>query len=309
MIEILIIGSGPAGYTAAIYASRAGRKVKLIEGPNRGGQLMITSFIENYPGFSTPITGPELMENIRKQTESFGVEIICDSVKSVDFSNNTMKCVGESGKIYESKSIIIATGAAAKWLNVPGEKEYMGKGVSGCATCDGFFFKNKDVAVIGGGNTAVEEAIFLTNFAKSVTLIHRSDSLKAEKIMQDRLMENKKINILWNTTVTNIFGNENKATGMSLLNVNDNTNSNMDIDGVFVAIGHQAATSLFQGKLNLDNNGYIVTQKPHTNTSVKGVFAAGDVSDPHYRQAIVSAAQGCMAAIDADRYLTDLESI
>jgi thioredoxin reductase (NADPH) len=309
MTEILIIGSGPAGYTSAIYASRAGRKIKLIAGPQQGGQLMITSFIENYPGFVDPVTGSELMGNMQKQTEKLGIEIICDIIESVDFSGNILKCVGESGEIYEAKSVIVATGAASKWLGVSGEKKYMGRGVSSCAICDGFFFKNKDVAVIGGGNTALEEAIFLTNFAKSVTLIHRSDTLKAEKIMQNRLMENKKIDILWNTGVVDILGDENKVTNLSLLNVNDNTQFNKNIDGVFVAIGHRPATNVFKSQLDLDASGYIITKKPHTNTSVRGVFAAGDVCDPYYRQAITSAGQGCMAAIDADKYLIELETI
>lgn len=304
-VEILILGSGPAGYTAAIYASRACRKTALISGPQEGGQLMITSEIENFPGFPQAISGPELMDNMKKQAENMGVKIIHDTVNSVDFSEGTVSCKTESGDEYIAKSLIIATGASARWLEIPGEAEYRGKGVSACATCDGFFFRNKDVAVIGGGNTAVEEAIYLTNFAKSVTLIHRRDFLRAEKIMQERLNKNPKIKIIWNTFVTEILGNEHKVTGLSLQNTINNLKSSIDIDGVFVAIGHKPATELFRGKLDLDEKGYIVAQD--TKTSTTGVFAAGDVCDPVYRQAITSAAQGCIAAINADHYLKTIE--
>ncbi len=302
--DILIIGSGPAGYTAAIYAARSGRKTTLIAGQQQGGQLMITTMIENYPGFATPISGPFLMDEMRKQTENMGVEIIHDTVESVDFSSDIFQCLGESGVIYKSKSIIIATGASSKWLGVPGETKYLGTGVSACATCDGFFFKNKDIAVVGGGNTAVEEAIFLTNFAKSVTLIHRRDTLRAENIMQKRLMDNSKINILWDTVVEDICGDDNKVNSLTLLNVKNGTRFSKPIDGVFVAIGHQPSTSIFKGKIDLDENGYIITKQTSTYTSVNGVFAAGDVCDPTYRQAITSAGQGCMAALDADRFLS-----
>lgn len=303
--EILILGSGPAGYTAAIYASRACRKTILISGPQEGGQLMITSEIENFPGFPQAISGPELMDNMKKQAENMGVKIIHDTVNSVDFSEGAVSCKTESGDEYITKSLIIATGASARWLEIPGEAEYRGKGVSACATCDGFFFRNKDVAVIGGGNTAVEEAIYLTNFAKSVTLIHRRDFLRAEKIMQERLNKNPKIKIIWNTFITEILGNEHKVTGLSLQNTINNLKSSIDIDGVFVAIGHKPATELFRGKLDLDEKGYIVAQD--TKTSTTGVFAAGDVCDPVYRQAITSAAQGCIAAINADHYLATIE--
>ncbi len=303
--EILILGSGPAGYTAAIYASRACRKTILISGPQEGGQLMITSEIENFPGFPQAISGPELMDNMKKQAENMGVKIIHDTVNSVDFSEGAVSCKTESGDEYITKSLIIATGASARWLEIPGEAEYRGKGVSACATCDGFFFRNKDVAVIGGGNTAVEEAIYLTNFAKSVTLIHRRDFLRAEKIMQERLNKNPKIKIIWNTFITEILGNEHKVTGLSLQNTINNLKSSIDIDGVFVAIGHKPATELFRGKLDLDEKGYIVAQD--TKTSTTGVFAAGDVCDPVYRQAITSAAQGCIAAINADHYLKTIE--
>lgn len=305
--DILIIGSGPAGYTAAIYAARAGRKTTLIAGQQQGGQLMITTMIENYPGFANPISGPFLMDEMRKQTENMGVKIIHDTIESVDFSSDIFQCFGESDVTYKSKSVIIATGANSKWLGVPGETKYLGTGVSACATCDGFFFKNKDIAVVGGGNTAVEEAIFLTNFAKSVTLIHRRDTLRAENIMQKRLMDNPKINILWYTVIEDICGDDNKVNSLALQNVKNGVRFSKPIDGVFIAIGHQPATSIFNGKIDLDENGYIITEKTSTCTSVNGVFAAGDVCDPTYRQAITSAGQGCMAALDADRFLSSNE--
>lgn len=300
MIDILVIGSGPAGYTAAIYAVRAGYKVKLITGNQDGGQLTITSFIENYPGFSEKITGPQLMTQMRRQAESLGVEIEYDVIESVDFSRRPFVCKGESDNTYESRAVIVATGANAKWLGLESEDRYKNKGVSACATCDGFFFKNKVVSVVGGGNAAVEEAIYLTNFASKVFLIHRRDSLRAEKIMQARLMENPKIEVVWNSRVAEILGDEKKVTGVLL--ENNGELRKIDLDGVFVAIGHAPATEIFNGKLDLDEAGYIVVDG--TKTSVKGVFAAGDVCDPIYRQAIVSAGQGCKAAIDADRFLS-----
>lgn len=300
MIDVLVIGSGPAGYTAAIYAVRAGYKVKLITGNQDGGQLTITSFIENYPGFSEKITGPQLMMQMRQQAENLGVDVEYDSIDSVDFSNRPFVCKGESENIYESRSVIIATGANARWLGLESEDKYKNKGVSACATCDGFFFKNKTVAVVGGGNAAVEEAIYLTNFANKVFLIHRRDSLRAEKIMQSRLFDNPKIEVVWNSRVAEVLGDEKKVTGV-LLESNGELRK-IDLDGVFVAIGHSPATKIFEGKLNLDENGYIIVDG--TKTSVRGVFAAGDVCDPIYRQAIVSAGQGCKAAIDADKFLS-----
>ena len=300
MIDVLVIGSGPAGYTAAIYAIRAGYKVKLITGNQDGGQLTITSFIENYPGFSEKITGPELMMRMKQQAEHLGVQVEYDMIESVDFSSRPFICNGESGNIYESRSVIIATGANAKWLGLESEDRYKNKGVSACATCDGFFFKNKIVAVVGGGNAAVEEAIYLTNFAEKVFLIHRRDSLRAEKIMQDRLMGNPKIEVVWNSRVAEILGDEKRVTGVLL--ENDGKLQKIDLDGVFMAIGHSPATKIFKEKLDLDENGYIIVDG--TKTSVKGVFAAGDVCDPIYRQAIVSAGQGCKAAIDADKFLS-----
>lgn len=303
MIDVLVIGSGPAGYTAAIYAARAGRNVVLLTGTQQGGQLIITSFIENYPGFAEPISGPELMEKMRQQSEKVGVNIVYDFISSVDFSKRPFKCYGESAT-YESKTVIIATGANAKWLGLENEIKYTGRGVSACATCDGFFFRNKEVAVIGGGNTAVEEAIYLTNFAHSVTLIHRRNSLRAEQIMQQRLFANEKIKIIWDTEVADILGDDDKVTGLSLRNSKTNTMSEMPIDGVFVAIGHQPATSMFIGQLATDDNGYIIKNATNSSTSVEGVFVAGDVCNPTYRQAIVSAGQGCIAGIDADKFLS-----
>ena len=300
MIDVLVIGSGPAGYTAAIYAVRAGYKVKLITGNQDGGQLTITSFIENYPGFSEKITGPQLMMQMRQQAENLGVDVEYDMIESVDFSNRPFICKGESGNVYESRSIIVATGANAKWLGLESENKYKNKGVSACATCDGFFFKNKIVAVVGGGNAAVEEAIYLTNFANKVFLIHRRDSLRAEKIMQTRLLENPKIEVIWNSRVAEVLGDEKRVTGVLLENSGELRK--IELDGVFIAIGHSPATKIFEGKLNLDENGYVVVDG--TKTSVKGVFAAGDVCDPIYRQAIVSAGQGCKAAIDADKFLS-----
>ncbi|MDR3187442.1 MAG: thioredoxin-disulfide reductase [Holosporaceae bacterium] len=303
MVDILIIGSGPAGCTAAIYAARAGRSVKIIVGDQPGGQLTTTSLIENYPGFPEPISGQELMDRMRLQAENMGVNMESDVIKSVDFSSRPFVCLGESSIFYESKAVIVATGAGAKWLGIPSETQYRGAGVSSCATCDGFFFKNKDVAVIGGGNTAVEDAIYLAKFARSVTLIHRRDSLRAEKIMQKRLLEHPKINIIWNSQVEDIIGDGTRVTGLQLRNVLDNGESSKAIDGVFIAIGHKPATEIFRSKLDLSDEGYVITKACSTQTSVTGVFAAGDVCDPIYRQAITSAGHGCMAALDANQFL------
>ena len=303
MIEVLIIGSGPAGYTAGIYSARAGRKTVLISGAQKGGQLMISPEIENFPGFGDPLSGPELMERMLEQTQKMGVEIIDDVIASVDFLGQYPICFGESGTTYTSKTLIIATGATARWLGIPGETKYRGAGVSACATCDGFFFRNKNVAVVGGGNTALEEAIFLTNFANSVTLIHRRETLRAEKILQDRFFNNPKTNVMWNTSVVDILGDGNKVTELSLED-NDGKRFTKPIEGIFIAIGHSPATAVFKDHIELDKNGYIVVEKGSTKTSRRGIFAAGDVCDPIYRQAITSAAQGCMAAIDADRFLS-----
>ncbi|MDR3151838.1 MAG: thioredoxin-disulfide reductase [Holosporaceae bacterium] len=302
--DVLILGSGPAGYTAAIYAARAGRSVRLIAGPQLGGQLTIAALVENYPGWIDGISGPELMEQMRKQVEKLGTEIVYDAICSVDFSGKPLKCIGESGTVYVGESVVIATGAEAKWLGVSGEKEYRGAGVSACATCDGFFFKNKDVAVIGGGNTAVGEAIFLTNFARAVTLIHRRDALAAEKLMQKRLLSNQKINVIWNTVVTEIRGNGTCVKSLELRDVVNNSTSDFAVDGVFIAVGHSPATSAFIGAIDLDKNGHIITYDGGTKTSIPGVFAAGDVCDAVYKQAITAAAHGCMAALGADEFLS-----
>lgn len=303
MLEILIIGSGPAGYTAGIYASRAGRKVKLLTGETQGGQLMITDTIENFPGFFEKISGSELMDRMLKHAVQTGVQIDYEVVLKVDFSPYPLKVFTESGKAFDTKSVIIATGAKARWLDVEGETFYRGKGVSACATCDGFFFRNKEVAVIGGGNSAVEEALFLSNIAKHVTLIHRRDTLRAEKILQNRLFNNPNISVLWNKKTTEICGNGKKVTHIHLEDVISKELISLDVDGVFVAIGHAPETEIFSDSIELNSGGYIVL-KNATQTSKKGVFAAGDVCDLMYRQAITSAAQGCMAAIDADKFLS-----
>ena len=298
MIDILVLGSGPAGYTAAIYGSRAGRNVHLITGPQRGGQLTITSTVENYPGFAAPIGGLELMEQMHQQAINNGVTIVEDVVEKVNFSNKPFQCFGS--KLYEARTIVIATGASAKWLGIPGEEEYRGRGVSACATCDGFFFRNRHVAVIGGGNTAVEEALYLTNFAAKVTLIHRRDTLRAENILQRRLKENSRVSVIWNTKTLEVCGDEQKVTHLKLIN-SENVPSELAVDGVFVAIGHQPATSIFKNELELDENGYIKAQD--TKTSVPGIFAAGDACAPRYKQAVVAAAAGCVAALEADEFL------
>ncbi|MDR1561165.1 MAG: FAD-dependent oxidoreductase, partial [Holosporaceae bacterium] len=264
MTEVLILGSGPAGYTAAIYAARAGRSTKLIAGPRIGGQLITTMIVENYPGFIKPISGPALIDNIRQQAEKTGIESVFDTVKSVDFSGKRLVCIGESGTVYDGKTVIIATGATTKWLEIPGEFEYRGSGVSSCATCDGIFFKNKTIAVVGGGNTAVCNAIYLSNFAKSVTLIHRRDKLRAEKVMQDSLMKNPKINVIWNTTITDILGDGKKLTELLLLDVINKAQSAMAVDGLFVSIGHEPATEIFGSQLELDEDDYIVTEPGST---------------------------------------------
>jgi thioredoxin reductase (NADPH) len=306
LTEILILGSGPAGYTAAIYSARAGRRTKLISGPNPGGQLMITSLVENYPGFAEPIAGPELMQQMLLQTERAGVEICSDVIATVDLSVRPFVCVGESGERYKTKALIIATGARARWLGIPGEEKYRGAGVSSCATCDGFFFRNKHVVVVGGGNSAVEEATYLSKMVRQVTLIHRRDALRADKIMVERLLANPKIQVVWDTEVTEIVGDENRVTTLLLANVKTGEATEMAVDGVFIAIGHDPMTEIFKSQLDLAFNGHISVCGRGTQTSVTGVFAAGDVCDPFYRQAVTSAAHGCMAAIDADNFLSVL---
>ena len=304
--KVLIIGSGPAGYAAAIYSSRAGLSPLMISGIEPGGQLMITTEVENYPGYENPIQGPWLMEQMKKQSEAFGTKIINDYVTDVDFSQFPFVIRTEKEK-YLSYSVIIATGAKAKWLGIPGEDKFMGFGVSACATCDGFFFKNKDVVVVGGGNTAAEEALFLSNICKKVTLIHRRDKLRAEKILQNRLFEKKNVEIIWNSQLKEILGNkENKLIEKIIIkNTSDNNENQIVLDGLFVAIGHKPATEIFLKKLEIDEDGYILTKADSTKTSIDGVFAAGDVTDKIYRQAVTAAGMGCMGALEAEKFLSN----
>ena len=307
--KLLIIGSGPAGYTAAIYAARANLEPTLVSGLQPGGQMTVTSDVENYPGFADVIQGPWLMDQMKQQAEKVGTKMINDLIVDVDFKSNPKKMIGDSGTVYLADAVVIATGAQAKWLGLPSEKAYQGKGVSACATCDGFFYRNKKVVVVGGGNTAVEEAIFLTNFATSVTVIHRRDSFKAEKIMQDRLFKNPKINVIWDSVVEEITGDDKKGvTGVNVKNVKTGAVSKLDTDGVFIAIGHAPATSVFKGHVNIDTDGYIVTKPDSTATNIPGVFAAGDVKDKIFRQAVTAAGMGCMAALEADKYIAHLEA-
>ncbi|MFT8897000.1 MAG: thioredoxin-disulfide reductase [Acetobacter sp.] len=309
--DLLIIGAGPAGYTAAIYAARANLKPVLVAGMQPGGQLMITTDVENYPGFASAIQGPWLMEQMAAQAEHVGTQIIHDLVTEVDFRNGSpFRITLDGGDVYLARSVIIATGAQAKWLGIPSEKALQGAGVSACATCDGFFFRGKKVAVVGGGNTAVEEALYLTHHASHVTLIHRRDSLRAEKILQDRLESNPKISVVWNSVVADILsaGTPPTVTGVKLLNTLNETLSTLDVEGVFIAIGHAPNTKLFHDQLMLDAEGYIMTEAGTTRTSVPGVFAAGDVQDKIYRQAVTAAGTGCMAALDAERHLGGLVS-
>ncbi len=306
--KVLIIGGGAAGYTAAIYASRANLKPRLILGPQPGGQLMITTDVENYPGFKDVIQGPWLMEQMRLQAENVGAELSYDVITEVNFQKRPFECISEQGIIYTANAVIIATGAKARWLGLSSEEAYRGFGVSACATCDGFFFKGKEVAIVGGGNTAAEEAIYLTNFVSKVYLIHRRDQLRADKVLQDRLFANDKINILWNQKVEEIYGTDHPktVTGITLKNMLDSTLSDLKVDGLFVAIGHDPETRIFKEQVNVNQEGYIIVEKGNTKTSVPGIFAAGDVQDYVYRQAITAAGQGCMAALDAEKYLSSL---
>ncbi|MBP9050851.1 MAG: thioredoxin-disulfide reductase [Alphaproteobacteria bacterium] len=308
--KVLIIGSGPAGYTAAIYAARANLSPVLVMGMEVGGQLTITTDVENYPGFAAPVQGPWLMEQMRAQAEHVGTKLISDLIVKVDFSARPFTATGDSGTTYTADTVVICTGAKARWLGLPSEVTYRGYGVSACATCDGFFFRGKDVAVIGGGNSAVEEALFLSQFASKVTVIHRRDTFRAEKIGQDRLFANPKINVIWDSGVEEIMGNLPGSTtgpigvtGLKLKNLKSGALSDLAVDGVFVAIGHDPATELFKGQIKMDESGYILTEPDSTATSVAGVFAAGDVKDKVYRQAVTAAGMGCMAALEADRFL------
>lgn len=303
--QVLILGSGPAGTTAAIYSARANRKPILVHGMQPGGQLTITTDVENYPGFATAIQGPWLMEQMIKQAEHVGTTIFSDHINKVDFSKKPFTCYGDSGDIYTGDSIIISTGASAKWLGIPSEKKFQGFGVSGCATCDGFFFKNKEVLVVGGGNTAVEEALYLTTHASKITLIHRRDSLKAEKILQERLLKHPKISVMWDSALEEVVGTENplSVTGAKIKNVKTGNITEVKVHGIFIAIGHSPNTGLFKGQITTDNDGYIVTTPGSTKTNIKGVFAAGDVQDKIFRQAVTAAGTGCMASLEAEKFL------
>ncbi len=303
LYDVIIIGSGPAGYTAAIYAARANLSVLMLQGYQVGGQLMLTSDVENYPGFEEGILGPPMMEKFEAQARRFGTELIPEDVISVDFSKRPFKVTTDSDE-YQARAVIISTGASAKWLGLPSEQRLQGRGVSACATCDGFFFKQKDVAVIGGGDTAMEEATFLTRYANHVTVIHRRDTLRASKIMQDRAFKNPKISFIWDTEVTEVLG-ENEVTGLRLHNVKTDEESILPVQGFFLAIGHKPNTDLLKYTLAMDKVGYIIPVE-HTMTNIPGVFAAGDVTDHRYRQAVTAAGDGCRAAIDAERWLESL---
>ena len=305
--NVLIIGSGAAGYTAAIYAARANLKPHLVTGLEPGGQLTITTDVENYPGFGDVIQGPWLMEQMKEQALKVGTEIHNDFVTNVDFNSSPFTATTDSGLIFKSKTTIISTGAKARWLEIESEEKFKGYGISACATCDGFFFKDQDVAVIGGGNSAVEEALFLTNFASKVTLIHRRDQLRAEKILQDRLFKNPKVEIIWNKTVKNFQGNTDTPALEKILlkSTTDNSESEIKVSGAFIAIGHDPATSLFLNKIKMDKENYIITKPDSTSTSIPGVFAAGDVKDKIYRQAVTAAGMGCIAALEAEKFLAE----
>jgi thioredoxin reductase (NADPH) len=304
--KVLIIGSGPAGYTAAVYAARAMLKPILVYGIEPGGQMSTTTDVENYPGFANVIQGPWLMEQMRDQAKAVGTELIEDHISSVNLKSTPFEAIGDNGQKYTADSIIISTGAQARWLNLKSEQEFRGFGVSACATCDGFFFKDKEVAVVGGGNAAVEEAIFLTKFATKVKLIHRRDQLRAEKLLQKKLMDNKKIEIIWDTIVEDVLGDQEpkNVKGIKIKNVKTNKISELKIDGLFIAIGHDPATSLFKGQLDMDKEGYVITKPDSTITNIPGVFAAGDVKDKIFRQAVTAAGMGCMSALEAEKFLS-----
>lgn len=306
-VKLLIIGSGPAGYTAAIYAARANLEPVLFQGLQSGGQLSITTDVENYPGFADVIQGPWLMEQMAAQATHCGAELIADLIASVDFSRAPYRCVADSGDVFLADSVILATGAQARWLGLDSEQKFSGFGVSACATCDGFFFRGKPVAVVGGGNTAVEEANYLAKLASKVTLIHRRDELRAEKVLQDRLLANPKIDVLWDTVVDEVLGNDEPlgVTGVRVKNVNTNAMQTVTVDGIFIAIGHDPATALVKDQLEMDDHGYVLTKPDSTQTSVPGVFAAGDVQDNIYRQAVTAAGTGCMAALEAEKFLAE----
>jgi len=303
--KVLIIGSGPAGYTAAVYAARAMLKPILVHGMEPGGQLTTTTDVENFPGFAEVIQGPWLMEQMKEQAQAVGTEMIEDHIASVNLKSKPFEAVGDGGQKYTADTIIISTGAQARWLNIDSEQKFRGFGVSACATCDGFFFKEKTVAVVGGGNAAVEEAMFLTKFASKVQLIHRRNELRAEKLLQKKLMENKKIEIIWDSVVEEVIGDDEpkNVKGLKIKNVKTNETKELKIDGLFVAIGHDPATQLFKDQLNMDKEGYLITKPDSTETNIPGVFAAGDVKDKIFRQAVTAAGMGCMSALEAEKFL------
>ena len=304
--KVLILGSGPAGYTAAIYAARAMLKPILVHGSQPGGQLTTTTDVENYPGYSKVIQGPWLMDEMKGQAEAVGTEMIQDHINKVDLSKKPFEAMGDSGQVYTADSFIISTGAQARWLNLKSEQEFRGFGVSACATCDGFFFKEKEVAVVGGGNAAVEEAMFLTKFASKVYLIHRRNELRAEKMLQEKLKANKKIEIIWDSAVDEVIGTAEPKVVNALKIKNLKTNNILDlkVDGLFIAIGHDPATALFKNQLDMDKEGYLITKPDSTETNVPGVFAAGDVKDKIFRQAVTAAGMGCMSALEAEKFIS-----
>jgi len=309
--KVMILGSGPAGYTAAIYAARANLKPMLVQGIQPGGQLTITTDVENYPGFADVIQGPWLMEQMQKQAEHVGTRLFFDTIVEVNLTTRPFVCLGDSGDRYEADALIIATGATARWLGLPSEEAFRGGGVSACATCDGFFFRGREVVVVGGGNTAVEEALYLTHHAAKVTLIHRRDTLRAEKILQDRLFGNPKVTVLWDHTLEEILGETKPAPLVKAVRVRDvktGAEKEMATDGVFIAIGHSPNTELFKGKLAMDGEGYLITRPDSTATDIEGVYAAGDVQDKIFRQAVTAAGTGCMAALEAERWLAAREA-
>jgi thioredoxin reductase (NADPH) len=308
--KVLVIGAGPAGYTAAIYAARANLKPILVQGMQPGGQLTITTDVENFPGFAETIQGPWLMEQMMAQAQKVGTELVFDTINNVDFSQRPFKCTADSGDVFMADTVIISTGAQARWLGIESEKKFQGFGVSGCATCDGFFFRGKEVCVIGGGNSAMEEALYLTNHATKVTIIHRRDAFRGEKILQDRIANHPKIAVVWDSVVEEIKGVEaptRAVTGVRVRNVKTGKEQTIAASGIFVAIGHDPATKIFKGKLKMDEGGYILTKPDSTATDIAGVYAAGDVKDKIFRQAVTAAGMGCMAALEAEKWLAAQE--
>ena len=309
--KVIILGSGPAGYTAAIYAARAMLQPLVIQGSQPGGQMTITTDVENYPGFAEVVQGPWLMDQMAAQAAHVGAELVLDQITRVELNRRPIRLEGDSGDIYTCDALIIATGAQARWLGLASEETFKGFGVSACATCDGFFYRDKEVVVVGGGNTAVEEALFLTNFASKVTVVHRRESFRAEKIMQERLFKNPKIEVVWNSVLKEVLGEgtPKSVNGVRLENIKTGQTTELKADGVFVAIGHEPATALFKGQLAMRPSGYLITEPDSTRISVPGVFAAGDVKDEVFRQAVTAAGMGCMAALEAERYLAKLETV